>query len=256
MRRSCASFCWFLALMVQSLLSVPAASARPIEFSGTLTIELFFPFGPPSRVVFVADGQGVAEVSVGGGVRTGVSLPASAFVATTSMAITDALLAPVSAQALTLVNEAGSFLRSGGTTTSPSRIGGSMPLRGVARLCLFSTSCASAPTVVALPITPIGSGGARTGTSPVIFTLSGQPWTTGAVFVPGQGFFSGTSTANRLSLVTPVLISTSGLPGDLAFVPGLGRLQLEFVEPIPEPHTLLLTAGGLAALAGAARRRS
>jgi hypothetical protein len=90
----------------------------------------------------------------------------------------------------------------------------------------------------------------------VIFTLSGQPWTTGAVFVPGQGFFSGTSTANRLSLVTPVLISTSGLPGDLALLPGLGRLQLEFVEPIPEPHTLLLTAGGLAALAGAARRRS
>jgi hypothetical protein len=130
MSRSCASFCWFLALMVPSLLSVPAATARPIEFSGTLTIELFFPFGPPSRVVFVADGQGVAEVSVGGGVRTGVSLSASAFVATTSMAITDPLLAPVSAQALTLVNEAGSFLRSGGTTTLPSRIGGSMPSRG------------------------------------------------------------------------------------------------------------------------------
>lgn len=242
-----------LALVLSSSFAAPAA-ARPIEFAGTLTIELFFPSGGP--VVFVAGGQGVAEVSVGGGVRTGVSLPASAFVAATSMAITDFLLAPVSAQALTLVNEAGSFLRSAGTTTLSSRIGGSMPLRGVARLCLFSASCASAPTLVALPITPIGSGGARTGTAPVLFTITGQPWTTGAVFVPGQGFFSGTSTANRLSLVTPVLISTSNLPPGLQLVPGLGRLQLEFVEPIPEPHTLLLTAGGVAALAGAARRRS
>lgn len=243
-----------LASLLLALALAPAAGARPIEFSGTLTIELFFPSG--SRVVYAADGQGVAEVSTGGGVRTGVSLPASAFVATTSRAVTDFLLAPVSAQALTLVNEAGSFLRSGGTTTLPSRLGGSMPLRGVARLCLFSTSCTSAPTVIALPITPIGGGGTRTATAPVTFTLAGQPWTTGAVFVPGQGFFSGTSTANRLSLVTPVLISTSNLPADLALVPGLGRLQLEFAEPVPEPHTLLLTTGGLAALAGAIRRRA
>lgn len=240
-------------LIAFALALAPAAAARPIEFSGTLTIELFFPSG--SRVVYAADGQGVAEVGVGGGVRTGVSLPASAFVAATSMAITDFLLAPVSAQALTLVNEAGSFLRSAGTTTLPSRIGGSMPLRGVARLCLFSASCASAPTLVALPITPIGGGGARTGTAPVLFTITGQPWTTGAVFVPGQGFFSGTSTANRLSLVTPVLISTSNLPSSLQLVPGLGRLQLEFVEPIPEPQTFLLVGCGIAALAGGIGRK-
>jgi len=232
-----------VAIFTVALAFAPlAAEARPIAFTGTLTIDIFWPF-PPFH--FAATGSGVADVTVADGVRAGLELPASAFMATTSKPLTGTSIAPIRGQAIQFYNDTGSFVRPPATGEAPTFLGGVMPLRGVARICLFF-ACGSTqgPAIVSLPLSNVGLGGTVTEpTGPILFTLLGAPWTSGAILLPGRGFLTGSSTPSALSLVTPIFISTN--VGVAPFVNGYGRLDLVFAEAIPEPHTLALVMVGL-----------
>lgn len=236
-----------VAIITAALAFAPlAAEARPIAFTGTLTIDIFYPF---PAFHFSASGSGVADVTVSGGVRASVGLPASGFRATTSKPLTGTSIAPVAGQAIQFSNAAGSFTRQPSTGEAPTYLGGVMPLRGAAKICLY-VSCGAATGPIAtvdLPLSNVGLSGTVTVMGPINLTLLGAPWTAGAILLPGQGFFSGSSTASRLSLVTPIYITTN-LGGIAPFVPGYARLDLVFAEAIPEPHTLALVMVGLLGL--------
>jgi hypothetical protein len=157
---------------------------------------------------------------------------------------------------------------SGGTSTAPLTRR-ALPLRGVARLCLFSTACG---THIPLPFTSatpggglegVGIGGRVTvgGGGPLRFSIEGAPWTlhTAAVdlatpgggelpvyasgFVHGAGSVTGSTAApgGVVQLVTPIRI-TSNQPSQMG---AFGRLSIRF---LPEPGWLLLMAAGLAGL--------
>jgi hypothetical protein len=92
-------------------------------------------------------------------------------------------------------------------------------------------------------------------------TVIGAPWMLGTAAVGTvtvMGFAHGpasnaTSTAlpgGRISLVTPIFLSTGLSLGDPTF-PLFARVTIDFV---PEPSTLLLLSAGVAALAALGRR--
>jgi hypothetical protein len=144
-----------------------------------------------------------------------------------------------------------------------------LPLRGLAKLCLFSTSCG---TFLPLPLTRqtpqgglagVGIGGVLTvgGTTPLRFSIEAAPWTlhTATVvlatggggelpvyangFVHGAGSVTGSTAApgGVVQLVTPMrIISNQG--SDMG---AFGRLTVRF---LPEPGWLVLLAAGLVGL--------
>ena len=255
-----------LVLALAACIQAAPATASPLFWEGTLSIEVL----------------GLPPIAMtGGGVAT-VDGPAGAWLQTLRLAasrggiegaamvpITDPSLAPNIAVRATASLGTGSFAPiSGGTGTAPltRRV---LPLHGLAKLCLFSTSCG---TAIPLPLTQqtpggglegVGVGGVLTvgGTGPLRFSIEAAPWTlhTATVvlasagggelpvyasgFVHGAGSVSGSTAApgGAVQLVTPIrIISNQGSP-----MGAFGRLTVRF---LPEPGWLVLLAAGLAGL--------
>jgi hypothetical protein len=202
------------------------------------------------------NGAGVATVngSASGTHLNSLALPASAF-ATANLIVpqTDPSAYPINGFQVTASNGAGFF--SGGS------LGGVMSVLGVAKVCLFG-SCPAAVANLSVPLSVVGAGGTATVDGAVAVTVVGAPWSTGTAFagtLSAMGFAHGpaslaSSTAQvsgTVRLVTPIFISTN--IGASSVIPAFGFLTLHFV---PEPGTLLLFGGGIAALIGLGRRRS
>jgi hypothetical protein len=158
---------------------------------------------------------------------------------------------------------------------------GILPVRGVARVCLFDVSCNS---YLALPLstnnanTAVGVGGLLTvgGVGGFIrVSIVAAPWTVGsgsAVNQTGSGGFKtvvangfihgtasgsggGSSTALNsgvVQLISPMQVTTTGVAGNSSLISLFSILTLHFV---PEPGFLLLLAAGVVGMGILGRNR-
>lgn len=228
-----------------------SAQAAVRAFTGELALQI------AALDAIAVTGQGFAQVegaSANPDHLATLHLDASPFAATGLLVtVTDPLVFPIAGVVATAHNGAGDFARDGS-------LGGTMPIFGVSKVCLYA-ACEAGPLAnLSVPITVVGQGGAVTVTGPVDLTVVGAPWTTGTAAigtVTAQGFARGPDGASStlrasgsVRLVTPVFISTN--IGGFAVVPAFGFLTLHFV---PEPGTLVLLSGGLAGLVAHGARR-
>ena len=233
------------------LFAASGAQAGALPFTGSLSIWFRVSVDFPTAVISGA-GTAIANGSSGGSHVHSLALAGSTF-ATSGLLlpITDPAAFPIQGMLLTAQNGAGTFSDGGGT------LGGVMPLAGAARFCLFGP-CSSPVANASIPLSVVGLGGAQTVgvVSPV--TVIGAPWTTGTAAVgtltamgaahgPASGTSSTFTPGGHLQLVTPIYIYSG-----FEVLPAFATLTIDFV---PEPATLLLLGGGVAALAFAGRAR-
>jgi len=218
------------AALVSGLLLVAAsaASAAPLGFLGEISLLLQVGSSP---LDFRLDGGGVANANPdsAGLHLTAATLSGDAITGLRLVApLTDPSVAPILGIQITAANGAGVFEEVG------QGLGGAMPLSGVAKVCMFG-ACSAAVANLALPLSPIGRGGAQFVAGPVNLTLIGAPWTTGTVEVAAMtargiavgplGATSSTAQAGGdLNLVTPIFISSN--IGAAPVWPGFARLAV------------------------------
>ena len=187
--------------------------------------------------------------------------------------------------------QSGFFSNLSHATTSPAKLTqNTLPIAGIARICLLFEGCLSA-TTIEVDLTQnetrgIGIGGTITASAtPLGATISSfwislrhAPWQLApatllqstATTSPGPGTIitamatgyvrgpsSNTSTAAKIGgaiqLITPSQVFTQGIPGGYSDTQALfTRLTLNFV---PEPSSLLLLGPGVVGLALLGRRR-
>ena len=268
-----------LGSMLALGLAASPASGAPLAFSGTLSLEAFFPVEFPGQEPhwgpIGVSGGGIADVAAGsGGHLLSVSLLAGAFgPATFTQDFGDFDVGSFFEMRLSLTdNHAGTFVPGSG---------GAMGLNGLLRICLvFEPSCSiinvSFPlSVTGSPARGFGVGGTQTGPggaqnqtlqhsawtfgSPAPVTLHQNGTTAHTVVVPGgyrHGPASGTSStalpSGTLQLVTVTRVFSDS-PTLLPSYAIAGTLTIHFV---PEPVTAVLLAAGALGLALFARRRA
>ena len=247
--------------------SVRVASASPLNWEGTLEVEVlgFEPLAVAGGGVSTVEGPG------GGAFLRSLRLAASrgGIAGSAMVPITDPV---VQAQGIASIRATaslgtGSFAPiSGGTGYTPLTKN-VLPVRGLAKLCLQSTTCSNyipmlftQPTGGGPGVKGVGVGGLVTGgggTGALRISVEAAPWTlytatvtvmtaeggsaaiTTAGFVHGAFSYTGSTgqPGGSLQLVTPVRI-TSNQGNDMA---GFVRLGIRFV---PEPGWLVLLASG------------
>lgn len=247
---------WIGAAVALAIGLAGEALAAALPFVGTLELSL-----TAAQLPIIA-GSGVAGVngSQGAGHVTSLVLPAGAFGTTGArVTVTDPGAAPIEGIQLTAANGAGAFVETLGGT-----LGGTMPILGVARICLFAP-CSAPIANLSVPLSAVGVGGSQAVAALVNVTVSGASWTTGTAiadtplgnYPTAMGFAHGPASATSstaaasgaLRLVTPFLISTS-IAAD-GPIPAFAYLTLHFV---PEPASAALLALGIAVLIAGGRR--
>ena len=249
-----------IAAVAIALPLAPAARASMLPFTGTIEIDLL-----GQLTTFAGEGVATINGSGPGAHVASLALTAGAFVTTgLAISLTSPAAFPVQGIQVTAANGAGAFAE-----TAMGTLRGTMPILGVAKVCLFGT-CAGGPVAnVSVPLSVIGVGGMGVATGLANVTVQGAPWTTGTAvnslpFTPytetRMGFAHGpashaSSTAapsGAIQLVTPIVVWTN-LGVDQPSVFGFVTATLHFV---PEPAPLALLAGGCALLGARARRRA
>jgi hypothetical protein len=168
--------------------------------------------------------------------------------------VTDPGAAPIKGVQATVENDPADF----GVTTMGG-FGGTMPLIGFNKVCLFST-CTSAVSNIEVPVDVVGIGGTTFVSAAVNLTVIGAPWTTMTVAIGtitqmgSRGPTPTNMTGERISLVTPTFVSTN--IGASAVVPVFGIFTFDIVGS-PEPTTVAAIGASIAALVsvGLSRRR-
>ena len=232
-------------LLFVAWLSPHRALAAPLPFTGDVTV-----FLGPLPVLPVVRGQGIAEVDLAGplGPVRALEIPSGVFSLQQDYPGTGA----IGGLQVDAHNGAGSF----SALDAPGG-GGTMPLRGTLRVCLFA-DCQAATEILSLPLDVVGAGGTTGVTTPLSIEFSGAPWTfdrltirnPGAVTITSgyaQGPLGNVGTTalpgGVLQLVTPIRVRTN-LP-DIGDFDSFAAMRLEFV---PEPGTALLLGLGLGIL--------
>jgi hypothetical protein len=156
--------------------------------------------------------------------------------------------------------------------------GGSIPVSGLARVCLLSIGCNSTWIPLALTksggATGVGVGGLLTtlGVGSIRFSVQANPWTIGASsgvnqtangafqtrtrsgFAHGPASNSSTTLRNSgvIQLITPAQVDVLGVPANNLKLTLFSTLTIHFV---PEPGLLLLIGSGVVGLGLLGRSR-
>lgn len=217
-----------LAILVSAALELAAPPrAGALAFTGELSIAIqtLDPIrvrAGGEAVVTTRDGDHLSALALGADVFS---------TARQVVPVTDPIAFPIRGLQATVANQAASFAESAG-----GRFGGTMPLRGVVKVCLFG-GCDEAVANIEVPLSAIGVGGGTFVTGAVNLTVQGAPWTTGTASIGtigvqgrAQGPAGATSSTaaldGQLNVVTPVYVSTN--IGALGVVPVFGSLRLGF----------------------------
>ncbi len=266
------------------------AGASPLNWSGTSTTQLGdFPatqiFGGGVATINGSVGLGHLDTLRIAGSRGGVST------ATLTLLVTDPDTIGNSVAAI-IFNDVGggtgTFAPISGAvqSTAPALLDNQLPVPGVVRICLVSTSCNDFLQLVLTEQTTngatigVGVGGLLTvgGDSPIKISLQAAPWTiktaialdqittTGAVNTeivtkklsgfahdPASGTTSTAQPSGVVQLVTPNQLETNLPFGTSLKIGGGITLRIHF---IPEPGLLLLLGSGVLGLALLGRHRA
>jgi len=264
-----------MAALVVGAVGGARATVMPVE--ATLTIE----YGTTAPVHL--NGVGVATVNpiVGGDRLVSLQVGPIDYGDSDSVLFTDPVVtALVKSYDLRGVSgRSGTFFDLSHATTSPAKLTqNTLPIAGIARICLLFSGCLSS-TTVEVDLTQngtrgIGIGGTVTAGNTTGFRVSlhNAPWqlapatllqsTVGGVITAMatgyvRGPLSNTSTAAKtggsIQLIAPTQVFTEGVPGGYSDQQALfTRLTLHFV---PEPGLILLLGPGVLCLAALGRER-
>jgi len=227
------------------------AQAVELGFQGQLSVQL----ATLDPVVLPGAGSATVNGSNGAGHLASVGLPAGVFaVEGFLLPVTDSSVFPIAGVQVTAVNGEGAFAGNGG-----SGFGGSMPVQGTTKVCLYG-ACGASGNIsnLTVPLTVVGQGGTVTVMGAVNLTVVGAPWTTGTAAIGDLTQMGGVdplsntgAPSGNLTLVTPIFISTN--IGAFSIVPAFALMSLHFV---PEPGTLVLLGSGIAGLVAVGRNRA
>jgi hypothetical protein len=223
----------------------PSAAATTLGFTGALAVQI----AALDPVIYPGAGTAVLNGSAGSGPPlVSFDLAGGTFYLTAFVVpVTDPAAFPIAGVQVTAANGAGAF----GATAGG--FGGTMPLLGVSKVCLFGP-CTGAVANLEVPLSNVGVGGTAFVTGAVNLTVVGAPWTSGTAAVGTETRMGAISypggVGPNVQLVTAIFISSN--IGASSVIPAFGTLSLHF---IPEPATLALLGGGMAALVGFGRRR-
>jgi hypothetical protein len=232
------------------------AHARVLGYEGTLTLD----FVQSNLPTVTFTGAGVATVNGSAGrVPLGSLRLGSGISGARTMPFTDPEV-PIRSIAVDLSLGTGVLAPISGGAVPLTR--GTLPIQGDLLIIILQ------PIIIPIPLTVGGTRGAGIGglirvntfgTAGIKFSVTGAPWTIGAVTVSSSvrsgfahGPASGTTTTAKeggvVQLVTPILVTTT-LGGGMELI---GTLRVVLV---PEPGTGLLLGAGVIALAAMAARR-
>jgi hypothetical protein len=263
------------ALLVVGVAGV--AGAAPLKWEGTLKIEL------GTLPTAFATGTGVATVnnSSGLGHLSTIRLT-NAFEATELVPVTDPETTSTNGIVLviaSITNVSGTLGGiSGGGSLSPS----TLPIKGVARVCLLSTACNPGgflPLVLTSHTTGTGTQGVGVGGLLTIgsggairISLQANPWTlgqgtsldqtdngslttyysTGFAHGPASLTSSTAAPSGVVKFISPLQVTTNITSGSSAVLKLFSSIKLHFV---PEPGMVLLLGSGVVGLVLLGRHR-
>jgi len=268
-----------LASAIGALVVGAAAAGRATEMpvEATLTIE----YGTTEPVQLTGVGVATVNPIVGGDRLVSLQVGPIDYGDSDSVLFTDPVVtALVKSYDLRGVSgQSGAFFDLSHATTSPAKLTqNTLPIAGIARICLLFSGCLSS-TTVEVDLTQngtrgIGIGGTVTAGNTTGFRVSlhNAPWqlapatllqsTVGGVITAmatgyARGPLSNSSTAAKtggsIQLIAPTQVYTEGVPGGYSDQQALfTRLTLKFV---PEPGLALLLGSGALCLAALGRKR-
>jgi hypothetical protein len=269
-----------------------SAHAAPLNFDGTL-------FSQTSTTLPVLSNTfgGVATLnSSSGGIPAHLNTlrlagSRGAGGTTQMVAITDPVVAANGIASLRITAQlgTGTFAPiSGGAASTTVLIKNVLPIRGLSKVCLLSTTCTNflplqlTQHTVGSGVKGVGIGGLITiggGTNPIRISIEAAPWTiktgtsideittpmttmgikkfinaTGMGFAhdPSSGTTSTAQPSGVVQLITPMQVVTNLTSGSNSKIALFGTLTIHF---IPEPGMLLLLGSGVAGLVLLGRHR-